>query len=166
MYFFINSEERLVDEVTPIGALRSNFEVVYDNIKMLTFFGSISSKLGAFEALFKMQYYHYMLNIEKAWHRPELEFGVNLRYSITKDFMLSIDGYFRGEAPVLLNANYAELTTTTPGYFNLGAMAEYRINKQISAFVQANNLLNKNYQQYYLYYNPGITIGAGVSVAF
>ncbi|MDR0295106.1 MAG: TonB-dependent receptor [Prevotellaceae bacterium] len=173
MYFFINSDKPLFNDGIASGPLRSNFEAVYDNIKLLTFSGSISSKLGAFEALIKMQYYHYMLNDDnKAWHRPNLEFGMNLRYTIMKNFILNIDGYFRGETPVgtlvPLNVSpfYAPLTTTTPSFFNLGAMAEYRINQQISVFIQASNILNNNYQQYYLYYNPGMAIGGGLSVVF
>jgi len=172
MYFFVNSDEALFNDGVAPGPLRSNFEAVYDNVKFLSFGGSISSKLGDFEALVKMQYYHYKLNKEdKAWHRPNLEFGVNLRYTIMKNFILNVDGYFRGETPVLLNTNYAPLattvpTTTTPGFFNLGAMAEYRISKQVSAFVQVNNLLNNKYQQYYLYHNPGIVFGGGLSIVF
>ncbi|MCL2097407.1 MAG: hypothetical protein FWH23_01430 [Bacteroidales bacterium] len=167
MYFFVNSDAPLFNDGVALGPLRSNFDVMYDNIKLLTFGGAVSSKLGAFEALIKMQYYRYMLNDDnKAWHRPNLEFGANLRYTIAKRFILNVDGYFRGETPILLSLNHASTTTAAPSYLNLGAMAEYIINKQISAFVQATNLLNNNYQQYYLYYNPGITVGAGVSIAF
>jgi outer membrane receptor protein involved in Fe transport len=166
MYFFVNSEIPLINDDVAFGLFRSNFEVVYDNIKLLTFGGAISSKLGAFEALLKMQYYRYQMSEgNKAWHKPDLEFGANLRYKLTDNFIFNLDSYFRSETPVLLSG-YPALTTTTPAYFNLGAMVEYRINKQLSAFVQATNLLNNNYQQYYLYYNPGMTIGAGVSIAF
>lgn len=174
MYFFVNSDKPL-DPLSfmPVNPLRNHFEVEYDNIKLLTFGGAITSKLGAFEALFKMQYSHYMMNDnKKAWHKPDLELGVNLRYKLTENFIFNVDGYFRSEAPVLLEISgwmvwppYM-ITTTTPAYFNLGAMAEYRISRQLSAFAQITNLLNNNYQQYYLYYNPGITIGAGISIAF
>ena len=167
MYFFVNSDEPLFNDGIARGPLRSNFDAVYDNIKFISFGGSISSKLGDFEALVKMQSYHYRMNKEdKAWHRPNFEFGMNLRYTLMKNFIFNIDGYFRGETPVLLNTDYAALTTTTPNFFNLGAMAEHRISKQISAFVQVNNLLNNKYQQYYLYYNPGIIFGGGLSIVF
>jgi len=66
----------------------------------------------------------------------------------------------------LLNLNHASTTTAAPSYLNLGAMAEYIINKQFSAFIQATNLLNNSYQQHYLYYSPKITFGAGLSIAF
>jgi|GEM_PF-2306430 len=167
MYFFVNSDNSRLIMPGPPQLLCSNFQAVHDNVKLLTFGGSLSSKFGsAFEALLRAQYYQYTLtDIDEAWHRPEFELGLNLRYR-TEKFIFNVNGYFRGETPVQLNSEYDRLTTRTPGYFNLGLMAEYRISPQISAFAQVSNLLNNNYQQYYLYYNPGITFGGGFSVAF
>ena len=176
MYFFVNSTTPLLNDGIVPHYLRSNFQAMRNNINLLTLGGAVSCKLGSFEALFKMQYYHYMWSEDnplvhnKAWHRPNFEFGMNLRYKVMKNLIFNVDGYFRGETPVMrisdLPTPLEVNATTTPAYFDLGLMVEYRITQQISAFAQVTNLLNNNYQQYYLYYTLGTTIGAGISVAF
>ncbi len=167
MYFFTNSTTPLFSDGVVSGPLRSNFDVRYDNISKLAFDLGISTKVGSFEGLLKAQYVQYsMSNEAKAWHLPNINVGLNLRYTVASKLIFNIDGTFRGEAPVWLSSDYPESATVTPAYINLGAMVEYRLNPKTSVYIQASNLLNNNYQQYYLYYNPGITVSAGFSIVF
>lgn len=168
MYFFTNSNQALFEDTPlPQGPLRSNFDLRYDNVNRFSLGLDLTGKLNALEGTFKAQYNHYGMNNEESpWHLPAFETGLDLRYTALNQLILDLSGYYRSTAPVRLNNSYPVTTTTTTGYLNLDIMAEYRFNTKISAYIQASNLLNNNYQQYYLYYNPGLTIGAGFSVIF
>ncbi len=170
MYFYTNSTQHIFrDNAAPVGQqlLRSNFDVRYDNISKLSLEAGISAKVENFEAILKGGYFQYtMSNEEKPWHLPNIEVGCNLRYTILNKLILNVNGTYRGETPVLLSSSYHVSSTVTPAYVNLNAMVEYRFSERASVYIQGTNLLNDNYQQYYLYYNPGLTFGAGFSVAF
>jgi outer membrane receptor protein involved in Fe transport len=101
---------------------------------------------------------------EKPWHKPTIEAGLQARYKVNP-CIFTLDALYRGETPVLLPAVYAA-SASTKAYVNLGLTAEYRITEKFSVFLQGKNLLNQSYQNYYLYYHPGITVGGGLSYSF
>lgn len=53
-----------------------------------------------------------------------------------------------------------------PAIFDINAAAEYNIISRFSLFLQANNLLNKNYQRWYQYDGYGINIIGGFRFKF
>jgi hypothetical protein len=174
MYFFVNSREAIGDGDGIYGVgdgkhkidpyLRSNFDVVYDNISKFTVGLELSAKFRDIEAMFFSNYTHYSMDREeKPWHKPAIEAGLQARYK-WNPYIFTLDALYRGETPVLLP--YAEHTTSTKAYLNLGLTAEYRITEKLSVFIQGKNLLNRPYQNYYLYYLPGVTVGGGLSYSF
>ncbi|MDR3184674.1 MAG: TonB-dependent receptor [Prevotellaceae bacterium] len=168
MYFFVNSIKTINDgqPTNPEGALLSNFDVEYDNISKITVGFELSAKYKNFESLFFFNYIQYKMDIqEKAWHKPNVEAGLQTRYE-TGAFIFTLDALLRGKTPVLLPAAYEVHTTSTNAYLNLGLAAEYRITQKLSVFLQGNNLLNQHYQHYYLYYHQGITVGGGLTLSF
>lgn len=52
------------------------------------------------------------------------------------------------------------------GFFDLAIGAEYMIKDPFGIFIQANNILNKSYQQYYGYPVIGINFHAGIKLLF
>jgi hypothetical protein len=167
MYFFVNSTEPITtDGIIPTGKLRSNFDVVYDNISKIAVELELSAKFRDIEAMIFSNYTKYNMDMEeKAWHKPTMEVGLQARYK-WESYIFTLDALYRGETPVLLPASYPVHTTSTKAYIDLGFMAEYRITEKFSVFLQGKNLLNQNYQNYYLYYHPGITVGCGLSYSF
>ena len=168
MYFFVNSTEPINDRgtINPSTALLSNFDVVYDNISKIAIGFELSAKHCNIDALFFANYIKYNMDMEEsAWHKPAVEAGLQFRYKL-KPLNFILDALYRGETPVLLPAAYAAHTTSTKAYTNLGLTVEYRITGKFSVFLQGKNLLNKPYQNYYLYYHPGITVGGGLSYSF
>jgi outer membrane receptor protein involved in Fe transport len=168
MYFFVNSTEPIAtDDVTnPNQYLRSNFDVLYDNISKFTAGLELSAKFRYIEAMIFSNYTKYSMDMqEKPWHKPAIEAGLQVRYK-WNPYIFTLDALYRGETPVLLPEAYAAHTTSTKAYLNLGLTAEYRITEKFSVFLQGKNLLNQHYQNYYLYYHPGITIGGGISYSF
>jgi outer membrane receptor protein involved in Fe transport len=168
MYFFVNSTMPIItDGVISNGQLRSNFDVAYDNISKVSVGFELSAKYHNFDALLFSSYNKYNMDMEeKAWHKPSIEAGLQLRYKINP-LIFTADALYRGEAPVRLPAAvYATSATNTKAYVNLGLMAEYRITEKFSIFLQGKNLLNRPYQNYYLYHHPGIMVGGGVTYSF
>jgi hypothetical protein len=169
MYFFVNSTAPITtaDGVISTGQLRSNFDVAYDNVSKISVGFELSAKYHNFDALLFSSYNKYNMDMEeKAWHKPSIEAGLQLRYKIDQ-FIFTADVLYRGEAPVRLPAAvYATSATNTKAYANLGLTAEYRITEKFSVFLQGKNLLNRHYQNYYLYYHPGITVGGGITYSF
>ncbi|MDR0692148.1 MAG: TonB-dependent receptor [Prevotellaceae bacterium] len=166
MYFFVNSTASIKDPILLGTGLRSNFDVSYDNISKIAIGLELSAKFRNFDALFFSNYIKYNMDMEqKAWHKPAIEAGLQLRYKVNP-LIFIVDALYRGETPVLLPAAYAAHTTSTKAYINLGLTVEYRINDRFSVFLQGKNLLNQSYQNYYLYYHQGITVGGGLTYSF
>ena len=168
MYFFVNSTEAINNRgiILTNTTLLNNFDVVYDNISKISVGLELSAKFRYIDALLYANYAQYNMDMEeKAWHLPAIDAGLQFRYKINP-LILTLDALYRGETPVLLPASYAAHTTSTKAYINLGLTAEYRITGKFSIFLQGKNLLNKPYQNYYLYYHPGITAGVGLTYSF
>ncbi len=53
-----------------------------------------------------------------------------------------------------------------PGYADLNLSAEYKVHKNLSIFALGNNLLNKNYQNFYGYKKLGVQITGGIKFSF
>ncbi|MDR2811019.1 MAG: TonB-dependent receptor [Tannerellaceae bacterium] len=166
MYFFVNSTEPINEGAGNTGAsILSNFDVEYDNISRITTSLELSAKYKNFDAMFFFNYNHYKLDtLENAWHKPNIEVGLQACYK-WGSFIFTLNTFFRGKTPVLLPAFYGA-DTAIKAYMNLGLTAEYRITEKISVFLQGNNLLHQHYQDYYLYYHPGVTVGGGLTVSF
>jgi hypothetical protein len=166
MYFFVNSAEPINDPILLGTGLRSNFDVAYDNISKITIGLELSAKFRNLEAMIFSNYTKYSMDMEeKPWHKPAIDAGLQVRYKLNP-CIFTLDALYRGETPVLLPASYVARTTSTKAYLNLGLTAEYRITEKFSIFIQGKNLLNRPYQNYYLYYQPGITVGGGLSYSF
>jgi hypothetical protein len=167
MYFFVNSTEAINDrQPGNPHALRSNFDVVYDNISTFTVGLELSARFRHIEATLFSNYTGYSMDRqEKPWHKPAIDLGVQARYK-WNPYLFTLDVRYRGATPVLLPEAYAAHTASTTACLDLGLTAEYRITERFSVFLEGKNLLNRHYQNYYLYYHPGITAGAGLSYSF
>jgi hypothetical protein len=166
MYFFVNSPKKIIDDIPLPGPIRSNFDVRYDNITQLAFGIDLSSKIQNFEGMLHAKYTSYNMDKEdKAWHKPSLELRLQARYK-WEQFIFSINALFRDKTPVLLPQHYNINSTETDVYINIGLSAEYRITNRFSVYIKGDNLLSRKNQQYYLYYDVGINIGAGVTCSF
>jgi len=168
MHFFVNSSTPLASDSVAAGTewLRSNFDVVYDDITQTALELDLSAAFRRFEALLHAQYTSYNMNREtEAWHKPAFETDIRLRYNIAP-FIFTLGTSYRSLAPVKLTSVYAAETTSTAPVFHIAFTAEYRLNNRLSFFVQSANLLNRHDQYYYLYHSPGISIGAGAAYSF
>ncbi|MDR0693695.1 MAG: hypothetical protein LBF81_00135 [Prevotellaceae bacterium] len=173
MYFYVNSMQALAgDPSDPFipGYLLNNFDVVYNKTSRFTIGGDVDYTLAGFEAIARARYYFYSFNKSmegfKAWHKPAWELHANLRYKYD-EFTFGLGMAARGSAPVRYeNPETGIIAASIKPYFDLSLQVEYKCYKWLSAFVYGNNLLNRHYQNYYLYLHHGVSGGAGVAMIF
>ncbi len=99
----------------------------------------------------------------KAWHTVPMEFTSSLRWFAFDKLLLKGDLYFFNGGNYLTKANGSAPLT---GGTDLSAGAEYKINKQFSAWANINNILNDKYERWHNYQVYGLNLTAGVLIHF
>ncbi|MDR2361718.1 MAG: TonB-dependent receptor [Prevotellaceae bacterium] len=181
MYFYVNSRDSLQPAAgswqSSYNGIRHNFEVRYGRTNRLTLGADIDYSVDDFDVVVQGRYYAYSFSenssTDHAWHKPAWELSGKLRYHFER-YTCQAGLYARGAAPVALSEPVnpptvpatSVPTATLSAYIDLSLQLEYRLNKRLTAFVYGQNLLNQHYSNYYLYYNPGINAGAGMTAVF
>ena len=111
---------------------------------------------------FNLNGYTGMKVNKKAWNTLPLEATGSFRWWGFKRFILKSDLYMFG------GGNALGKTGTLPfkGGFDLSAGAEYRINKQFSAWLDVNNILNDKYERWHNYPVYGLNLLGGILIHF
>ncbi len=99
----------------------------------------------------------------KAWHTIPMEFTSSLRWWAFERLLLKGDFYFYNGGNYLTKANTSRPLT---GGTDLSAGAEFKINKQFSAWMNANNILNDKYERWHNYEVYGLNLTAGILIKF
>jgi outer membrane receptor for ferric coprogen and ferric-rhodotorulic acid len=98
-----------------------------------------------------------------AWHTVPIEITGALRWWAFEKLLLKSDVYFYNGGKYRLKTGEAR---ALPGASDVSAGAEYKINKQFSAWISANNLFNDRYQRWHNYEVYGINATAGILINF
>jgi outer membrane receptor protein involved in Fe transport len=148
--------------------LQNRFDVIYDNMNLLNIKASIGYvKINQLSARLMAAYYQYIpKNEEKAWQMPNFEIGMDAAYTLQEKYTLRLSVLALGTKYARTIEDGKVVPAKMSGAFDLGAGFEYQINKMISAYVDANNLLNQHYQRWYNYPVQGILVMAGVKLSF
>lgn len=154
---------------------RQKFDVGYDDANILNFTGEINAKFSDdFSLDSKIDFNQYTLKSQQyAWFNPALKLSTLASVKIVEKFTLSTDVYYQSltKAMVLNNTHPLLITIpsyiqTLPSFFDFGLGLDFTYNKKFGAFVKANNLLNKQYQQFLYYPNFGLNVLGGFSFSF
>lgn len=98
-----------------------------------------------------------------AWHTVPMEFNGALRWWAFEKLLLKSDIYFYNGGKYRLTTGEAR---ALPGATDVSAGAEYKINKQFSAWINGNNLFNDKYQRWHNYEVYGLNVTAGILINF
>lgn len=142
------------------------YDLHYANETRYTAGGSLSFRSDPFEAGVTGEWHHYALSSGNSpWHKPVWEVSGYARYNWRERIIINATGYWRDAcfAPSWIDG---APDVTVPGFFDLGVRMEYVMNRFLSAYVFGSNLLNKDISYFYLYPNPGLTFGGGVTFRF
>lgn len=107
--------------------------------------------------------YTGMKDNDKAWHTIPMEFTSSLRWWAFDRFLLKGDFYFFNGGKYLSKNNGS---MSLDGGTDLSAGAEYKINKQFSAWVNLNNILNDKYERWHNYQVYGLNVTGGILIHF
>ena len=107
--------------------------------------------------------YTGMKDNDKAWHTIPMEFTSSLRWWAFERFLLKADLYFFNGGKYLAKGNNSR---ALDGGTDLGAGAEFKINKQFSAWANINNILNDKYERWHNYQVYGLNVTGGIIIHF
>jgi hypothetical protein len=152
----------------PVSSIAQRFNVVYDTGKarVTGFNGELDYKAtNDFNLFGRVEFRDYRLATQaQPWNLPKFKLTAGTAIHINNKVDVNGSLYFRGATK--------DVPFGTSQVVNIKAFADvsggvtYKATKQISVFVQANNILNNNYQTYYNYANYGFNIFGGAGFSF
>lgn len=165
-YSLVDNMPFFVNDLVNTDSIGNQFGVVYDDVKLLSYFGELSVSPSE-ELTFhvKVNYRDYeMTNEAKPWHKPAFNLSFTTRYNLRHKIILKGDILAIGKRYVKLDdsGNIGELESAID--VNLGA--EYRYSRVLSGFVQLNNLLSDGYYEWNYYPTYGFNVLLGVTYSF
>jgi hypothetical protein len=157
LYFFKNDSADI-----------SRFDLVYDRgVTNLThIYGDFNlSRTGVYLFSLKGNYYHYQVSeAGQPWHRPKWKFDLISRYNIYKKIIVSTDLYLMGGI-IAMDYIKGQVITLDP-ITDINVNVDYLFSEKFSVFLDFQNILGKNYEQYWRYPSRGFQFMAGGSISF
>jgi len=153
-------------------AFGNSFDVVYDNVKTISFFGELKADFSKNVSFgISGTFNSFTTDIEsEAWNLPTLEVAANLDFNITEKWYAGTSVFFVGErkdqfsyTSVLRN----DLENTTlDSYFDLNAHVGYKYSERLTGFLKLNNIANQDYQKWINYPVQGFQFLIGANYKF
>lgn len=166
-HFFVNKSYISVDDENNYGVSYSNrFVPVYDDGNLFTASAELCITPGKkSQILARLAYNGWQTDLEeKAWHKPQTEFGLSWRFFPSDKLM--IDGGL-----TLLGQRYAKDVEALVAKkldavvdFSLGG--EYFVSQQFSLFMRMNNMAASKYYRWNGYPSHGFNLLAGLTFSF
>ncbi|MFD1255807.1 hypothetical protein ACFQ3S_03280 [Mucilaginibacter terrae] len=145
----------------------NRFNVVYDNGKarVTGFNGELDYKASDNLNIFgRAEFRDYKLATQtEAWNLPKFKLTAGTAIHISNKVDINGSLLFRG---AVKDVNSAGQVVSLKAFADLNGGINYKATKQISVFVQANNILNQNYQTYQYYRNYSFNIFGGAGFSF
>jgi hypothetical protein len=165
-YSYLNDMPLFVTDTSVL--FQNKFDIIYDNINLLKIKASLGYvKINQLSARLMASFYQYIpKNEEKAWQMPNFEIGFDAGYTLQEKYTLRVSALALGSKYARTYEEGQVVAAKIKGAFDLGLGFEYQVNRMVSAFVDANNILNQHYQRWYGYPVQGILVMAGVKLSF
>ncbi|MCJ7465323.1 MAG: TonB-dependent receptor [Maribacter sp.] len=154
----------------------NSFEVFYDDLKTLGIFGELNVDVNRnFTMGINAAFYDYSTETgNPAWNLPSITGSLFMDYQIGEKWYAGANLFYVGERDdfasiVVQNAppsQFPATMITLEGYFDANAHIGYRLTDQLSIFLKAANIANKNYQRWANYPVQGIQILGGITYKF
>ena len=172
---FRNNEYNYDNANTEGYAFGNSFDVVYDNVKTLSFFGELKadfSKNVSFGINGTFSNYSEK-DQNEAWNLPTLKIGSNVDFNITPKWSAGVNVFFVGERKDLVTLtsfdpaipNVSEIVTLD-SYFDLNANVGYKYSDRLTFFLRGNNIANQKYQRWINYPVQGVQGLVGANYKF
>ncbi len=151
----------------------NSFEVVYDKIKTVSFFGELKADISK-DVSFGINgtFSSYTTDLQtEAWNLPYLKMEAKLEANLTPKWYAGASIFFTGERKDIfrrasLLIDYPDEVITLKSYFDVNAHVGYKYSDRLTFFLKGNNLANQNYQLWMNYPVQGLQILGGASYKF
>ena len=152
----------------------NSFEVVYDKVKTLSFFGELKADFSKNVSFgINGTFSSFTTDVEKeAWNLPAIKLASTLDVSITPKWYAGTSLFFVGERKDI----FRQATVTLPfppdenitlkSYFDLNAHVGYKYSERLSFFLKGNNLGNQEYQRWANYPVQTLQVLIGANYKF
>ena len=153
----------------------NSFDVVYDNLKTIRFFGELNADLSKnVSAGVQATLSSFTVSDEaEAWNLPAITLKANLDVTITEKWYAGANLFFVGERkdqmtkPSSIDPAFYDFTTVTlKSYFDVNANVGYQFNERLSFFLRANNMLNQSYEKWMNYPSQQFQVMLGANYKF
>ena len=163
-FFFVNIQ----DGINP-SLPHNKFTAIYDGGSVFTVEGQLtfaaSEKVNLIAGV---KFNTYSLDsLKEAYHKPSLESKLGIDVWVTKKLKVFGEVYYYGKRVAFdptLNSTSGNIDLD--GFIDLNAGVEYQLTNQFSVWLNANNILNNDYQRYLNYPVHGIQIMGGLTYKF
>ncbi len=144
-----------------------SFGLVYDDVSTFAFTSGLGFRLDErFFIQFAGTVYSYNAGqdpLDHAWQLPNFDLDVNMRYTLAKKLDLRVQVYTIGQRKQLDPFSSEKTVVELDPIIDLNVMADYRYKKNISFFLNVNNISNSRYQKWYSYPSFGLNLLAGIT---
>lgn len=152
----------------------NSFEVVYDRVKTLSFFGELKADFSKNVSFgINGTFSSYSTDVEKeAWNLPAVNLAATLEVNITPKWYAGTSLFFVGERKDIFRQSSVTLPfpadedITLKSYFDLNAHIGYKYSERLTFFLKGNNLANQNYEKWFNYPVQGLQVLGGASYKF
>jgi len=163
---FVSSVQPAVaNPAYPVG--NNRFNVVYDagKARISGFNGELDYKASDDLNIFgRVEFRDYKLATEaQPWNLPKFKLTAGTYIHISNKVDINGSLLFRGNTKDMIAGGQI---VNISSFADLSGGVNYRATKQISVFVQANNILNTSYQTWLYYPNYAFNIFGGVGFSF
>lgn len=155
---------------------RNKFSVIYDTMNIMTVEGSMSYQINEKLKIDGIgRFFSYETKSQAfAWNLPQLQFVLRGNYTLKEKFIFNLDMALEtGRKALVFDSTIANVVVENGQYaaplktfadINLGF--EYKYNKNISGFLQLNNMVANRYARWYNYPVMGFQVMGGVTFKF
>lgn len=119
-----------------------------------------------FRVAITFNYYRYGLELAHPYSRPTLETKWNAMYNISDKFILRADIFTMNKRYAKVFGIAGDHDETLKGLVDLNLGIDYLYNKNVSVFLNLNNLTNNTYQRWYSYPVYGFNVMGGLTITF
>ncbi len=154
-------------------AFGNAFEIVYDDIKTLSFFGEIKADFSN-NVTFGINgtFSTFSTNFQqKAWNLPAIKINANLDFNITEKWYAGTNLFFVGDRfDQQINLDLSPITTdnikNVSSYFDVNAHVGFKYSEKLTAFLRLNNIANQQYQKWLNFPVQGFQFLLGANYKF
>ena len=152
----------------------NSFDVVYDKVKTLSFFGELKADFSKNVAFgINGTFSSFSTDDEKeAWNLPAIKLATTLDVNITPKWYAGTSLFFVGERKDIFEQRTVsfplpdDVNITLKSFFDLNAHVGFKYSDRLTFFLKGNNLANQDYQRWLNYPVQGLQILGGASYKF